>query len=105
MVATITTWMSLIQHFLPYFHSTGRRNIYAADLCLGTLHRLANGDRTLAGKLLPQTTIISRIQRNAEIYDLPKQAKQKHRGRPRKKGQRLRCPEKVASTASFGPRK
>jgi hypothetical protein len=51
---------------------------------------------TLAGKEVANTTIISRIQRNAEIYDLPKQPKTKHRGRPRKKGRRLLCPEKMA---------
>ena len=51
---------------------------------------------TLAGKELFNTTIISRIQRNAEIYDLPVRAKRKGRGRPRKKGKRLLCPEKMA---------
>ena len=52
---------------------------------------------TLAGKELLNTTIISRIQRNAEIYDLPVRAKRKGRGRPRKKGKRLLCPEKMAN--------
>jgi hypothetical protein len=51
----------------------------------------------LAGKKIAHTTIISRIQRNAEIYDLPVQPKRKGRGRPRKKGRRLLCPEKMAS--------
>lgn len=51
---------------------------------------------TLAGKEL-LTTIISRIQRNAELYDLPKKAKKKGRGRPCKKGKRLVCPEKMAN--------
>ena len=51
---------------------------------------------TLAGKELV-TTIISRIQRNAEIYDLPVKPKRKGRGRPRKKGKRLLCPEKMAN--------
>ena len=50
---------------------------------------------TLAGKELV-ATIISRIQRNAEIYDLPVSPKRKGRGRPRKKGKRLVCPEKMA---------
>ena len=50
---------------------------------------------TLAGKKLV-TTIISRIQRNAEIYDLPVKPKKKGRGRPRKKGKRLPSPEKMA---------
>jgi len=51
---------------------------------------------TLAGKELLNTTIISRIQRNAEIYDLPVRPRSKRRGRPRKKGKRLLCPEKMA---------
>ena len=51
---------------------------------------------TLAGKELLHTTIISRIQRNAEIYDLPVKPRKKHRGRPRKKGKRLSSPEKMA---------
>ena len=50
---------------------------------------------TLAGKNLV-TTIISRIQRNAEIYDLPVKPRRKGRGRPRQKGKRLLCPEKMA---------
>jgi len=50
---------------------------------------------SLAGKEL-LATIISRIQRNAEIYDLPVNPKRKGRGRPRKKGKRLLCPEKMA---------
>ncbi len=51
---------------------------------------------TLAGITLLRTTIISRIQCNAEIYDLPVRPKRKGRGRPRKKGKRLLCPEKMA---------
>ena len=51
---------------------------------------------TLAGKKLLNTTIISRIQRNAEVYDLPVRPKKKGRGRPRKKGQRVLCPQKLA---------
>ena len=51
---------------------------------------------SLAGKELSDTTIISRIQRNAEIYDLPVRSRIKGRGRPRKKGKRLLCPEKMA---------
>jgi hypothetical protein len=50
---------------------------------------------TLAGKELA-ATIISRIQRNAEIYDLPVNPKRKGRGRPRKKGKRLLNPERMA---------
>jgi hypothetical protein len=51
---------------------------------------------TMAGKKLFHTTIISRIQRNAEIYDLPVRPRRKGRGRPRKKGKQLLCPEKMA---------
>jgi len=50
---------------------------------------------TLAGKELV-ATIISRIQCNAEIYDLPVEPGRKGRGRPRKKGKRLLCPKKMA---------
>jgi len=50
---------------------------------------------TLAGKELV-ATIISRIQCNAEIYDLPVKLRSKGRGRPRKKGKRLLCPKKMA---------
>ena len=51
---------------------------------------------SLAGKEL-SATIISRIQRNAEIYDLPTKPKKRTRGRPRKKGKRLCCPEKMVN--------
>ena len=33
------------------------------------------------------------MQRNAELYDLPVKPKRKQRGRPRKRGKRLACPE------------
>ena len=51
---------------------------------------------TLGGKQLAQTTIISRIQHNAEIYDLPTRSRKKGRGRPRSMGKRLACPSKMA---------
>jgi hypothetical protein len=51
---------------------------------------------TLAGKQLAQTTIISRIQCNAEIYDLPTKFRKKGAGRPRTKGKRWASPEKMA---------
>jgi hypothetical protein len=50
---------------------------------------------TLAGKELV-AAIISRIQCNAEIYDSPVKPRKKGPGRPRKKGKRLLCPEKMA---------
>ena len=40
--------------------------------------------------------MISRIQRNAEIYELPIQPKKKGPGRPRTKGKRLASPETMA---------
>ena len=50
----------------------------------------------LAGREFQNITIISRIQCNAEIYDLPAKPRSKGRGRPRKKGKRLPCPQKMA---------
>jgi hypothetical protein len=47
---------------------------------------------SMAGWDLPRTHVTSRIRHNAEIYDLPKPKKQKRRGAPRKKGERLACP-------------
>ena len=50
---------------------------------------------SLAGSNLA-TTIISRIQCNAKIYELPVKPKKRGRGRPRKKGKQLYCPKKMA---------
>jgi hypothetical protein len=52
---------------------------------------------TLAGKQLGNTHIVSRMQRNAKIFDLPPKRRKKRRGRPRKKGKRLASPQKMAS--------
>jgi hypothetical protein len=52
---------------------------------------------TLAGKPLDQTTIVSRIQRNAKIFDLAPKRRKKTRGRPRKKGKRLASPQMMPS--------
>lgn len=52
---------------------------------------------TLAGKQMPQTHLVSRIQRNAKIFDLPPKQRKKQRGRPRKKGKRLASPQKMTS--------
>ena len=52
---------------------------------------------TLAGKRMPQTHLVSRIQRNAKIFDLPPKRRKKTRGRPRKKGKRLANPQKMTS--------
>jgi len=52
---------------------------------------------TLAGKQMPETKLVSRIQCNAKIFDLPPKRRKKTRGRPRKKGKRLANPQKMAS--------
>jgi hypothetical protein len=52
---------------------------------------------TLAGKVLDGVPIISRIKRNANLYDLPPKRKHKGRGRPRTKGQKLAKLEKMAA--------
>jgi len=52
---------------------------------------------TLAGKALDGVTIISRIKRNANIYNLPPKQKKKGRGRPRTKGKKLAKLEKMAA--------
>ena len=52
---------------------------------------------TLAGKQMAQTNLVSRIQRNAKIFDLPPKRRKKTRGRPRKKGKRLASPQKMVS--------
>jgi SRSO17 transposase len=52
---------------------------------------------TLAGKALDGITIISRIKRNANLYDLPPKRKKKGRGRPRTKGRKLAKLEKMAA--------
>jgi hypothetical protein len=51
---------------------------------------------SLAGRDFPRTTIISRLQCNAEIYDLPKKPRKIARGRPRQKGRRLPSPQTMA---------
>jgi len=52
---------------------------------------------TLAGRELANTNLVSRIRRNAKIFDLPPKKRKKTRGRPRKKGKRLASPEKMTS--------
>jgi hypothetical protein len=52
---------------------------------------------TLAGKQMPETKLVSRIQCNAKIFDLAPKRTKKTRGRPRKKGKRLANPQKMAS--------
>jgi hypothetical protein len=52
---------------------------------------------TLAGKSLAKTTIISRIRRDANLYDLPPVRRKKQRGRPRTKGRKLAKPGTMAN--------
>jgi len=52
---------------------------------------------TLAGKQLPNVAIISRIRRDANLYDLPPKRRAKRRGRPRTKGKKLAKLEKLAA--------
>jgi hypothetical protein len=52
---------------------------------------------TLAGKSLENTTIISRMRRDANLYDLPPKRRKKQRGRPRTKGQKLAKLETLAN--------
>jgi hypothetical protein len=53
---------------------------------------------SLAGREIPNTHVISRIRRDASIYQLLPQKKTKRRGRPRKRGKRLPSPEQMAKT-------
>jgi hypothetical protein len=52
---------------------------------------------TLAGKPLEKTAIISRMRRDANLYDLPPKRRKKQRGRPRKRGQKLAKLETLAN--------
>ena len=52
---------------------------------------------TLAGETLNGITIISRIRRDANLYDLPPKRKKKGRGRSRTKGKKLAKLEKMAA--------
>jgi hypothetical protein len=52
---------------------------------------------TLSGSTLERTTIISRLRRDANLYDLPPKRPKKQRGRPRKRGKKLAKLEKMAA--------
>lgn len=52
---------------------------------------------TLAGKETQAVAIVSRIKRNANLYDLPPRRGKKKRGRPRKRGKKLAKLEKMAA--------
>ena len=51
---------------------------------------------SLAGKDIANTHIISRMRRDANIYDLLGKKRKKQRGRPRKKGKKLSSPQNLA---------
>ena len=51
---------------------------------------------SLAGEDIANTHIISRMRRDANIYDLLGKKRKKQRGRPRKKGKKLPAPEQMA---------
>lgn len=52
---------------------------------------------SLAGKPLSEVTIISRIRRDANLYDLPPKRRHRRRGRPRTKGKKLAKLERMAA--------
>ena len=51
---------------------------------------------SLAGHTIPNTYIISRMRRDATIYDVLTEKRKIRRGRPRKKGKKLLSPEQMA---------
>ena len=57
---------------------------------------------TLAGRRLPRTQVVSRMRRDAAIYQAPPPRKRGQRGRPRTKGKRLLPPEKLAKRTKRG---
>lgn len=52
----------------------------------------------LAGHPLNHATLVSRIKRNAKLFDLAPKRKEKRRGRPRTKGKRLANPQTMAAS-------
>lgn len=50
----------------------------------------------LAGCGIGRTDIISRMRRDANIYELPAKRRTKKRGRPRKRGKKLGCPQHIS---------
>lgn len=68
------------------------------DLCL-----CADGAyATLAGRGLSRTQVVSRMRRDAALYEPAPPRRKGQRGRPRKKGKRLPTPEKLAGRAKRG---
>ena len=56
----------------------------------------------LAGDELPRTTVISRMRRDAALFELAPQRRRGRPGRPRTKGARLPVPEQLARRARTG---
>jgi hypothetical protein len=59
----------------------------------------------LAGRGLPRTEVISRMRRDAALYEPPPPRRRGQRGRPRKKGRRLASPEQWARRTRKGWRR
>ena len=57
---------------------------------------------SMAGTPLTGTVFTSRMRRDAAIYQLPPTSRKKTRGRPRKKGKRLPCPQAIAEQTKKG---
>jgi hypothetical protein len=57
---------------------------------------------SLAGRGLPRTEVISRMRRDAALYELPPPRRRGQRGRPRKRGRRLPSPEELARRTRKG---
>lgn len=57
---------------------------------------------SLAGRNLPRTHVVSRMRRDAALYELPPRRKKRGRGRPRKKGKRLPSPMDMARRRKKG---
>ncbi|HVB10851.1 MAG TPA: transposase, partial [Bacillota bacterium] len=55
---------------------------------------------SLAKLGLPRTAVISRLRRDAALYDRPAPRQPGQRGRPRKKGDRLPAPPDLAAQAA-----
>ncbi len=64
------------------------------------IHLCADGAyASLAGRMLPNCDFTSRMRRDAALYKTAPKRKEKRRGRPRKKGERLPTPEEMARRA------
>jgi len=90
-----------------------KKDIKLSDMAVSALQTVTGWfpDRTFrccadgayAAPLIPlgsdRVSVVSRIQRNAALYDLPPKRKSGKRGRPQKKGERLNTPERFSKTA------